>query len=133
MPWSCTEVACTSNRLRWWMNGDDDNITMPSSDMSELPYSISYYSFIMLLHFARYTKESSVIWLSAKLSILSSPRLPRPHSISTAVSVIKLKFWERSIYLMLRRTVTFWRSLRDSYLILLFLKLKTSAFYKLLS
>ena len=42
MPSSSTDVACRSNDFNFFTNGDSDNMIIPSLEMSELPYKISY-------------------------------------------------------------------------------------------
>ncbi len=61
MPSSSTDVACRSNDFNFFTKGDSDNMIIPSLEMSELPYKISYYSLFIQLHFEIKTRESSVI------------------------------------------------------------------------
>lgn len=74
------------------------------------------------------TIESSVIWLSAKLSDFKFFKQGRVVSVSTALSVMNPKFWERSIWMIGRGKVICSNSFNVSSLMFAFLKLSILIF-----
>lgn len=112
IPSSSTEVACRSRCFIDLRKGDWEIKSKPAPVISVLPYKISYSKLCIDDALAKITRESSVIWLSARLSPFKFFIHGKLTNISMAVSVIKLKFCERSTWIIGSGVVICSKSLR---------------------